>query len=311
MILARLTGGFGNQLFQYAFAKSTAKRLNTELVLDTSLLGKSDEDEQVVLRYFDLDLIKVEDRLASEKEVKKYNNISSSNTFDKLKLKANLKSGRVNWFIQKGHSLDHDQCAGVKDNTALVGRFQSEKFFKENKDLVKQNLNPSRIQVNEITKAVFDQNKNKKKVVMHVRRGDYVSHPIFSETIGALNPSYYEDALKKVKESINEGEELVVIVVSDDIDWCKENLAHLDVIFVEQERSKVGFASDFWLLTQANYSIISNSTFSWWGAWLAEAHGLSEMVLAPETWSREKEATPENVVPERWIKINNSFEALK
>ncbi len=311
MILARLTGGFGNQLFQYAFAKAVANRLHTELVLDTSLLGKSNEDDQVVLRYFDLDLIQVKERLATEREVRQFSNVSSSGAVDKIKLKLALKTGRINWFVQNGHQLEVKRSLTIKDNTAIVGRFQSEHFFEDAYDEVKSSLLPSNIPVNQRTKELYKSLEGKTKIVLHIRRGDYVTHPTFSKTIGALAISYYEDALQHVKNQLDKEEEVAVLIVSDDIVWCKENLSHLNGVIVDQEKSKIGFASDFWLLTQADYLIISNSTFSWWGGWLAEAHGKCKMICAPAIWSRMPSGTPEGVLPERWQKIKNSFEPLQ
>ena len=107
---------------------------------------------------------------------------------------------------------------------------------------------------------------DEKTVSIHVRRGDYLELSDFHPT---CEVSYYDDAMKNF-------EGYTPLVFSDDVALCKENLSHHHPIFVEGNDLNV----DMCLMSMCDGHIISNSSFSWWAAWL----GNKKNVVAPKTW---------------------------
>ena len=103
---------------------------------------------------------------------------------------------------------------------------------------------------------------------------------------------YYERALEKLPKDIP------VVVVSDDPKWCeKQELFAPDRFMISESDDNL---IDMCILTLCNYHIIANSSFSWWGAWLAE----SNKVIAPKTWfGPAANLDDSDIVPEEWERI--------
>jgi hypothetical protein len=75
------------------------------------------------------------------------------------------------------------------------------------------------------------------------------------------------------------GDNVIYIVFSDDIDWCKKNLPFLDEkIFIEGNDDFF----DLYLMSKCQNNIIANSSFSWWGAWLNKSE--NKKVMSPKNW---------------------------
>ena len=86
--------------------------------------------------------------------------------------------------------------------------------------------------------------------------------------------------------------------MSDDINWCKENLKGDNIIFIEDEPDYV----DLWLMSLCEHNIITNSSFSWWGSWLNKYQ--DKIVIAPKVWfGANKNLNPKDIYCEEWILI--------
>lgn len=301
MILVRLTGGLGNQLFQYAFAKQLAVSNNTQLKLDLSLLGNVNKKNTFsVFRKFELDGFEMPIFLASPREIN-YFNPPGKTLFSRLKRKLVVSGSKRN-IIQQGNEFSEAYlCTG--DNHCIVGRWQSEDYFsgivKELKKELrfKQQLGSSNAYYNAIVQSTA--------VGIHVRRGDYVSNRLYAEGIGALDTGYYKAGIDYLKKRCNN---LRFFVFSDDINWCKMHFKNEELVFVEQTNEFTHPLYDMQLISLCKHQIISNSTFSWWGAWLSEQ--ADSVIIAPEKWARSKTYEPERIVPARWVKISNQFETI-
>ena len=124
---------------------------------------------------------------------------------------------------------------------------------------------------------------------IHVRRGDYVKHPNHHpvQTI-----EYYNKSVEMV------GKDTTIVVFSDDIEWCKKNFNIDNIIYIEDEKDYI----ELYLMSLCDNNIISNSSFSWWGAWLNTNE--NKKVIAPNKWfgSAINENT-NDIIPKGWIKI--------
>jgi hypothetical protein len=133
-------------------------------------------------------------------------------------------------------------------------------------------------------------------VSMHVRRGDYFSK-LYIEKYGVCTVDYYDKALKYLLLRVRP---FKLFVFSDDLPWVKSNidfkLYNVETVYVESFQ-----LNSFWhiyLMSKCTHNVISNSTFSWWGAFLNRQK--DNIVVAPSKWRFD---TDENLALKEWIKI--------
>ena len=170
------------------------------------------------------------------------------------------------------------------DNTLIDGFFQSEKYFLHNRKNI----------INYITLPNIDikylELLNKTTTSIHVRRGDYVNHPNHHPT---QDLSYYLEGIDLLKLQTD-----LFIIFSDDIQWCKDNLKIKNSVYIENEKDYI----EMKLMSLCNNNIISNSSFSWWGAWLNEHN--DKIVIGPKKWFGSAiQHNTNDILPKGWIKI--------
>ena len=191
------------------------------------------------------------------------------------------------YVTESGFEFDENLFNNVPDKTSLVGYFQTEKYFTHIKNQIKKDFKFKDYIYDACNEAV-DNIKN--PISLHIRRTDFISNPNHY----SLPIEYYVEALKYFDSSRE------VIVFSDDTKWCEEQkIFSSDRFLISQEQDNY---HDLCLMTLCEDHIIANSSFSWWGAWLAE----NNRVIAPKDWfgnSNNKHLNIEDIIPERWIKI--------
>lgn len=182
-----------------------------------------------------------------------------------------------------------------QDEMILRGYYQSYKYFDE--EYVKKIFAPSDEIKEEIIKK-YPVLRNKEVTSINVRRGDYLQ-VIDTFPICAMN--YFREAIKRI------GTKRPFIVTSDDIDWCKSNFKSCDgdFTFVENESTYI----DFYIPTLCKNNIISNGTFSWWGAYLnSHPH---KRVIKPKYWFHWydwKRLSDKDLTPTEWEVVSNKME---
>ena len=184
--------------------------------------------------------------------------------------------------------------------TVYAGWYQSEKFFGEFSSVVKDAFSPTLNFVNRALKD-FPFLNNSTVGAINVRRGDYLTQP-------RRHPVITLDYINKSLELLPRCDK--ILVLSDDIEWCKNNIKTDNLVFVENYIDCDGL----WLLSLCDHFIISNSTFSWWGAWLSRSE--NKTVISPDTWfGPDVIDNPKDIWCEDWIKIptywNDGFIELK
>jgi len=277
MIIVRIIGGLGNQLFQYALGQSLALKNNTELRLDISEF-KTYKRHQYCLSYFN-----IKDSVATKGDVLKLRLLSYF-SFLNLRYKAT--------FVQESSSFD-PKIINLPDNTYLSGYWQSEKYFKEIENIIKQDITlktPASPEYNSLRTKI----NNINSVSLHIRRTDYFT--IGLKVFEPISIDYYQRAVAEISRQTGA---LELFVFSDDIEWVKQNLKiSFPTTFVSGNNLKN--YEELMLMSACKHNITANSTFSWWGAWLNS--NPKKIVITPRRWfidpSREKD-----VIPEFWIRI--------
>lgn len=287
MIVFYGQGGLGNQLFQYAAARRLALRHNCPLVLDPYWFDHPLPGETP--RPLELSRYAVELRIGSESEQQSWK----------------WMRGRVGRYLRPLHPLHLVQEQGVSLNQAamnapinsyLLGFWQSESYFADIRSHLLRELTPT-VPPASADEAVMSHMRSGTAVSVHVRRGDYVSLQSAAAFHGLCSLDYYRAAIQHVAERV---ENPVLFVFSDDPDWTRANLSSpFPTHYVDHNRPADAF-QDLRLMSLCRHHIIANSSFSWWGAWLAEQQGV---VVAPARWYAADRRTPD-LLPARWTRIS-------
>lgn len=292
MIITKLIGGLGNQMFQYAAGKALALKYNTSLKVDDSFLKKPAQgiDTQ---RYFELDIFEVPVLIASYNETEKYLKRVNNKFSRELQRRFPFlfKSLRA---VESG-STYHVEFERYPENTYLDGFWQSELYFAKYENEIRNLFKFKKEIINRNLELVSKINTAKNAVSIHVRRGDYINNPEANKFHGLCSLDYYTEAINLIKDKVSD---VSLFVFSDDIPWCKNNFKfNLPIEFVETHNPH----SDLYLMTRCKHNIIANSSFSWWGAWLND--NPDKIVVAPKQWFANKNIDTKDVIPEKWIKL--------
>ena len=176
------------------------------------------------------------------------------------------------------------------------GFYQSERFFADIKDDVREAFTFDKRNANERSLRLLEQiGSDANAVSLHIRRGDYLL-PKHWETTGSIcQLPYYQNAIAEMNQRMNHPS---YYVFSDDIPWVRENLPLENVVYVDWNKGEDSW-QDMMLMSCCRHHIICNSTFSWWGAWLNPRE--DKIVIAPNRWFRHCE-TP-NIYPAGWLTV--------
>lgn len=235
-------GQLGNQMFQYAATLGVARKLGV-------LFTIPNHDEVVV---------------------DSFGNRLKIELFDCFDIKPdNIGILRTNKVLpEKGFDFDDTFFSSDSRNDfTLYGFFQTEKYFSHCVKEVRGQFTFKKEIVDECKEIVESCFNN--PISLHIRRGDFL---INSGNHYNQSLDYYEEALKKFDADRQ------VVIFSDDPDWCMEQALFADDRFIVSQAA--GPYHDLYMMSQCSDFIIANSTFSWWGAWLANRG----KVIAPKKW---------------------------
>jgi hypothetical protein len=263
-------GRLGNKMFIYASAFAYAKESGLQFCID----------EPVLFQSFNL------------------GSFESTKNFLRLKY--------FWWIIHKLRFkgiIDMTSCNKIYtidefiDNTISTGYFQSPIYFDKYQKQVNQVFTVKDHYQKKYLEVSSKLNQIRPNMVIHVRRTDYLDHsPNNSKVVGCELPlTYYEKIL-----SLHQIKNYSLIFISDDIDFCKKQFCHLDNAYFSENEAII----DLQFLANANICVISNSTFSWWGAWLNQKKDVK--VYAPRYFLgfKDKIEYPVNILPKEWIQID-------
>jgi len=297
VIIVRLKGGLGNQMFQYAAGAALANRLSTTLKFDRSLLDSKEQVYGAVFRDYELAVYDLGISIASKTEIRKYNPDPVSNLGRvSNKIKRIFRGSRL--YIEPSHAFD-PAFFRVKDDHCIVGAFQSEKYFTEIGGEIRNALTLKKLPAG-LSIQASSRISEASCCAVHVRRGDYVTNSLYSKMLGAGSAAYYEAGVKRIMQ-FNRIDR--VLVFSDDMQWCRENLNFgITTEFMDENLCPNDHHVQLHLMSLCNYFVISNSTYSWWAAWLSRSS--NKVVIAPAKWFRDDSKEESDIIPRSWERIN-------
>jgi len=270
MIIIKLKGGLGNQLFQYAFGLLLASRRNEELKIDNHSLGSRTD----TYRSYSLDNFNISASPASDLEIKRHQTCF-------------LFLHKIYNKVFKDYHIGYEEKFLETKSSYIEGFFQSYKYLEPVREQLLKEISLKE----DINYEIVDNS-----VAVHIRRGDYINNKAHF----VCDLKYYQNAFKLIKEKIANP---IFYIFSDDITWAKENLSKEDnLIFVSNPEIKD--YEELILMSRCQHNIIANSSFSFWGAWLNQ--NPDKIVIAPDKWNNEFPNDYKDLLPPKWLKISTN-----
>tara|TARA_R110002096_G_scaffold194020_2_gene376106 strand:- start:682 stop:1551 length:870 start_codon:yes stop_codon:yes gene_type:complete len=287
MIIVRMKGGLGNQMFQYAAGRSLALKTGLPLVLDLRHYNREHEHGYALGGLGLADI-----------------------SYDEARLPPSPRDSPLAYglwrFARRKPQLLHENGACFDPAIAAVcgpawieGYFQSERYFAAHTEAIRSELTPTTpldaLNARWLAKIKADPCA----VSVHVRRGDYVRNLKFAAHHGTCTPNYYARALDHVARQM--GAEPVIYAFSDDPDWVRNNLQLPAQIKVVGHNDASRNVEDLRLMSACRHHIIANSSFSWWAAWLNPR--ADKIVAAPKVWFADPAFVNPDIWAEGWARI--------
>ena len=290
MIIVKLGGGLGNQMFQYAFAKYLSLKHTTVLKVDTKELNKrTNPSKSFVFRNYDLDIFNLKIEVASQQEVNKFKRLPFRLPDKILSKLIGYKKG----YIAEPHFHFSERCFAAPGNSYLEGYWQSEKYFSSINETLRINDFSFKQQIGSNTQELMSQIDNCNAVCLNVRRGDFVTNSFH----GTCSIQYFKKAAELITAQINNPH---FFVFSDEIEWCKENLRlNNHTTYVGHEYAGNKFQDYLRLMAACKHFIIPNSSFAWWAVWLNT--NKQKIVIVPKNWFSDKTINTTDLMQSGWI----------
>lgn len=310
LIVVHLTGGLGNQLFQYAFARSLSYTLGVELFLDVSLFSHNERRKHVVfgLHSFNIKglvgyypyvdktsvgmdfnephiLTKYVEGIPFPDNIHDYNLIDN---FEDIRLPAYFRG----WYQNQIHNRKNS--------------YITENYFKINNDLIHDDLKYS-LPLSDNSKRLFEDIQEHDSIALHIRHGDYEDYPKF----GLCTVEYYQNAISLIAEELDNPK---FYIFTEDPDWVDANLEidfPYQVIRFNVMNNTVGrgYAELLKLMSLCEHFIIANSTFSWWAAWLCE--NKNKIIISPKPWFQDRTILQTDTIDNvKTINLKNDYSTI-
>lgn len=317
MIITRLCGGLGNQMFQYAAGRKLALLRNTKLKLDLFCYAID------TFRTFDLDNACINACAATPWDIfrlwpseglrqmahhcgpRSYRTISlllqrlSRNEISLKRYSGSQLTSKLQPLLkgkvaeQRFFHFDKELFT-CPTNTYLYGYWLSYRFFEDIRSVLLKEFYP----IEPISKRATDilnLISSCISVGLHIRRTDKVGnkdHP-------AVDASFYNKAIDYYEQKYGG---VNFFCFSDDISWAKQHFARSNVFFIEDSTAKNAF-EDMWLMSRCQHTIVPCSSFSWWAAWLNEFPE-KDIVIAPRRfWSTNTNYNLNDISPPEWREL--------
>lgn len=287
-IITQLMGGLGNQMFQYACARSLALKRNARLKVDLSFYRETRHLSPQLLtpRQYRLNLLNIP-------EIDYFTSWEKSLLPIQFFLNAHIHKAGYKKVVEKDTYKYQPEQFDVHGNLYLSGYWQNIRYFKEHRNIFQTEFCPYN-SLSKQTYSLLTQIERTNSVSLHIRRGDYVTNPTISAKHRVCSDQYYIAAIAAIADHISNP---TFYIFSDDLTWVKQNLnVHFPIVYAEGTEDEV---SEFYLMSRCKHHIISNSSFSWWAAWLY--HSQENIVIGPARWLQTKEIDLAALYPAEWL----------
>jgi hypothetical protein len=290
MKIVRIQGGLGNQMFQFAFGETLRNIYNWDIFYDISFFNNQNSYLEAGNSFRKFDLVEVfpqinnflvRNKLLVENEPENtiYNKILRRFTYQLIGLKlfkwiSDSETGLVNF----------NSKPFLQTNIYLSGYWQNWRYFAKNEGCMRSFFEFDRnIVSGQQNLTLLSEIKENISAAIHIRRGDYLNSKYFNNN----RISYYIEGMKHI---MNIHPTVNFYLFTDDIQWVIDNLGRFKAINSKTSlvsASRLDVSLEMYLMSQCQHSIISNSTFGWWAAFLNNYP--NKILVAPENWTNSIE----------------------
>jgi len=292
MIVSKIIGGLGNQMFQYAAGRALSLAYGQPLRLDVSaFIDYSLHNGFELQRVFDCPV-----EIATEAEVRNILGWQYSSVIRWTMARLSMAVFRRDGFIVEPHFHYWPELRNVPQDCYLVGYWQSEKYFLDMASVIRDDFTFKTPLTNR-NAELAEQMGQVNAVSLHVRRDDYAKIPETNAMHGLCSLDYYQLAIRYISDRIKQP---YFFIFSDDIAWVKANLKiTFPCQFVDHNHGIESY-NDMRLMSLCQHHIIANSSFSWWGAWLNA--NPEKIVVAPKKWFANQ-TDVRDLLPQSWVRL--------
>lgn len=285
-VVVGLSGGLGNQMFQYAAGRALAARLQAPLAIDLSWFC-GPRERQFALTPF---------RIAAEPRTQ----------CPWLPLRAQAWVSRVSrrclprimgvpvW--REPHFHYAAEYAFLKKPVFLEGYWQSERYFSGIRSLLLEDF-ALQAPLPPACAALLEKILACDAICVHVRRGDYLSNRAAARVHGTCPVDYYSAGVLELIQGLDHPH---CFVFSDDAAWVRASLTFDCPMTVVDVNGPNNAHLDLALMRACHHFLIANSSLSWWGAWLSERAG--KKVIAPARWFLTQDKDTQDLLPQSWMR---------
>lgn len=277
MIIVRLQGGLGNQLFQFALGRSFSLRNKVDVRYDFEYFSFDQNDHGITLWPYVLNKFNL--------NVKRGEGLKFS--FFKSIGKIGVSGYNIN---EKNFSNYTYEKIAASQSGYFDGYWQSQIFFNDFKTEIRDEIR-SGYQFNSNNKELLKKMATYPSCSVHIRRGDFLNASVDGFNKDSID--YYRKAFDYVEERIND---VNFYVFSDDLAWAEENLKCANPIHFIDINKGDDSHQDMMLMSNCDHNILANSTFSWWGTFLNQNE--NKIVIAPSKWPK---GCSINIKCDNWI----------
>lgn len=290
MNIIRMSGGLGNQMFQYALYRKL-KSLGKEVKFDDINEYRDDNAKPIMLAVFGIEIPR-----ATWDEINAFTDGSMDLT---KRIRRRIFGRRAIEYREEGF---YDPQVLSFDSMYLRGGFQSEKYFEDMKEEIRSIYRFPALEtmhlpdkLYQITMDCLTQIQSTNAVSIHIRRSDSRQNEELYE--GICTEKYYDGAVRYL---LNKHPDAVFYIFSNEPKWVKnwvdglienqitEDMSSREIeavagkfVMIEANTEYTAYL-DMYLMTKCRHNILCNSSFSWWGAWLNEYE--NKIVVAPDRW---------------------------
>jgi hypothetical protein len=289
-LYCRLTGGLGNQLFQYAAARTWADEAGANLVFDTRHILKRSEHNGIG------DLLEFNLR-ATEGNGDQINRMFPEVNWRISRALRGIKTPLFDCFHETKNSAPDPLPIEKSSKLLLSGFWQSQNFFLRNRNNIMRDLT--------LRRGFSDQGQRMKDIIdagpsvsIHVRRGDYLTSEFNRRRYGVCSVDYYRSAINAIKTHTPDCK---LVFFSNDVEWVK-NIFGKNRDYFQVSGNGIPTTEELLLMSKCDHHIISNSTFGWWGAWLNPS--ATKHIIAPTPWFSDLKLNAATLIPPEWHTVS-------
>lgn len=291
MIITHMMGNLGNQMFIYAMARSLQLEYHQQLTIDNNGLKRMYYTANYKLDGFDIpndinyNLNEIKRRYKWKYKITSFLFHLQYGLIRRLKSNLIVPSFITKFWYSHGcyynvnrQYYNYPKCK--RNNLYVYGYFQSEKYFYKYSNVIKKEFRVT-VPLSEYSKDLLEQIVSANSIAVSIRASKNPENPKVNDNIklGMIDKDYYYEGMKRIANLIKDPK---FFIFADDIEIVRnEYIFPFPVTYVEPEDSVNGIR----LMYNCKHFVISNSTFSWWGAYLSQ--NKEKIVIMPEKWDRQ------------------------